>query len=252
MSGKIILLGTGTSQGIPVIGCTCHVCKSDNPRDKRFRTSAYLEVDGVKLLIDCGPDFRQQMLMNEISEIDAVLLTHEHRDHTAGLDDLRPIIFKQGKPMPVYCNARTLASVREQYSYAFAEKRYPGAPEFNLIEIDNLLFEIKGVQIEPVEVYHGEEPIMGFKVGRVAYLTDVKYISEKEKEKIKGLDILILSALRHEEHHSHQNYREAVLLGKESGAGHVVFVHMSHHMGKDLGVVGEGMEFGYDGMCIKI
>lgn len=249
---KLILLGTGTSQGIPVIGCTCDVCLSTDPKDKRFRTSAYIEYNGLKILIDCGPDFRQQMLNNHLSEVDVVLLTHEHRDHTAGLDDLRPIIFRQKKPMPVYCSKKTAASVREQFSYAFTEKKYPGAPEFELVETGSNPFQIGGVQIEPVEVYHGAEKIFGYRIGTMAYLTDVKYIEEGEKRKLQGLKVLVLSALRHEEHHSHQNLEEARALGKELGSDRVIFIHMSHHMGRGLGELGDGMGFGYDGMVVDI
>lgn len=195
---KLKFLGTGTSQGIPVIGSDHPVCKSNDPKDKRLRTSAILTTDaGNKILIDCGPDFRQQMLTNNETRLDAVLLTHEHNDHIIGLDDLRPLIFQNEKNMPIYCSTRVKEEITQRFPYAFSDNKYPGAPSFDITIIEKKL-SILDTEIEPIEVMHGKLPILGFKIKNLAYITDANFISNEEKQKLKNLDVLIINCLRKE------------------------------------------------------
>jgi len=228
---KITILGTGTSQGVPVIGCSCDVCTSANPKDSRLRTSVYIETPEVALLVDCGPDFRQQMLQNNIVRLDAVVLTHEHADHVMGMDDLRSFIFRNNCPMPIYAERRVLNIVKKQFWYAFLENPYPGAPQFNLINLvpGNLI--IKNLEIQVLRAMHGKLPILGIRVGNFAYLTDVNFIPKETLEKLKDLDVLVLDALHHREHHSHYNLDQAIEQARFIGAEKTYFTHMSHYMG---------------------
>lgn len=229
---KLKFLGTGTSQGIPVIGSDHPVCKSNDPKDKRLRTSAILTTDaGNKILIDCGPDFRQQMLTNNETRLDAVLLTHEHNDHIIGLDDLRPLIFQNEKNMPIYCSTRVKEEITQRFPYAFSDNKYPGAPSFDITIIEERL-SILDTEIEPIEVMHGKLPILGFKIKNLAYITDANFISNEEKQKLKNLDVLIINCLRKEKkHHSHYILPEVLDLVQELQPKQTYFTHISHNLG---------------------
>ena len=229
---KLKFLGSGTSQGIPVIACHCEVCNSLNPKDRRFRSSALITTAAAdKILIDCGPDFRLQMLENKEEQIDAVLLTHEHNDHVIGLDDLRPLIFKRKKNIDLYCQKRVGDEVRSRFPYAFSDVKYPGAPSFDLHEIDDT-FSIFGTEIIPVEVMHSKIKILGFKFKKLAYITDASFISDQEKEKLKDLDHLILNCIRREEvHPAHFILPQALELFEELKPKKLYLTHISHHLG---------------------
>ena len=229
---KLKFLGSGTSQGVPVIACHCEVCTSLNPKDKRFRSSALVTTDsGKKILIDCGPDFRMQMLDNREEQVDAVLLTHEHNDHVIGLDDLRPLIFKNRKNIDLYCQKRVGDEVRSRFPYAFSDVKYPGAPSFDLHEIDDY-FSIFGTEIIPVEVMHSKINILGFKFKKLAYITDASFISDQEKAKLQDLDYLILNCIRREGlHPAHFILPQALELFEELQPKKLYLTHISHHLG---------------------
>lgn len=253
---KITLLGTGTSQGIPIIGCECETCLSDNPKDKRLRTACLIEINDKRIVIDIGPDFRQQMLATGGKEVHAILISHEHNDHVAGLDDVRPFNFKYMKDMPVYALDRVAESLEKRFDYIFNEEPYFGNPQVKLIRIDgNTDIEIEGISVRPIHVMHGKLPILGYRIGNFAYLTDVKNIPEAEFEKLKNLDILILSALRKEAHLTHLTLDEAIILSKKIGAKQTYFTHLSHLMGKHeetACLLPKGISVGYDGLSIEI
>lgn len=231
-SFTVTFLGTGTSQGIPVIGSDHPVCKSTDSKDKRLRVSVLLRWDDNTFVIDCGPDFRQQMLRENVSKVDGILLTHEHSDHTAGLDDIRPFNFMQGN-MPFYSHKRVFDSLRDRFAYIFAtENKYPGAPSIEQIEIDkNTPFIIGGKKVIPIEAFHDKLPVLGFRVEEFTYLTDVKTISEEEIEKVKGTKILVINALREEPHYSHFNISEALDFVEKVKPEKTYFTHISHVMG---------------------
>ncbi len=229
---KITLLGTATSQGIPVIGCDCATCISDDPRDKRLRCAALVEGDNHTLVIDVGPDFRAQMLRADVKDLDAVLLTHEHNDHVIGLDDLRPFIFRRRTPMRIYAEQRVLDEIKERFKYAFEEHAYPGAPKFELLPIhpgDTL--EYGDMRITALRVHHGRLPILAFKINQLAYLTDTKTIPQTTLNQIQDIDVLILDALRREQHHSHNTLDEAIAQSKAVKADKTYLIHMSHILG---------------------
>lgn len=252
---KITFLGTGTSQGVPPIGCRSDVCLSENPRDKRLRASIHVEWNGLSLVVDCGPDFRYQMIRAGISHVDALLFTHEHRDHTAGLDDIRPFNYLQGAAMPVYLHPRVYQAFQGQFDYIFQPVPYPGIPQIDWHLIDNEPFEIKGHVIRSVEVLHYKLPVLGFVFDKFAYITDANFISEKEKEKLKGMDVLVLNALRREAHISHFTLDEAVALAKELGAKQTYFTHMSHQIGLHDDVCSElpeGIDLAHDGLVVEL
>lgn len=252
---KITFLGTGTSQGVPPIGCRSDVCLSENPRDKRLRASIHVEWNGLSLVVDCGPDFRYQMIRAGISHVDALLFTHEHRDHTAGLDDIRPFNYLQGAAMPVYLHPRVYQAFQGQFDYIFQPVPYPGIPQIDWHLIDNEPFEIGGRVIRPVEVLHYKLPVLGFVFDKFAYVTDANFISEKEKEKLKGMDVLVLNALRREAHISHFTLDEAVALAKELGAKQTYFTHMSHQIGLHDDVCSElpeGIDLAHDGLVLEL
>jgi len=230
---KIRLLGTGTSQGVPVIGCDCKVCQSANAKDKRLRTSAMLSWDNHKVVIDCGPDFRSQMLRAKVKEIDGILFTHEHADHTAGLDDIRPLYFRRKKPIPIYALPRVIDNLKKRYDYIFTkENRYPGAPEVAVHNIEpGQEIQIGGKKITALAVQHGPLPILGYKFGNAAYLTDVKYLPEETMIALQNLDVLIINALHHKEHKMHLNLKESLALIKELQPKKAVLIHISHYMG---------------------
>ncbi|MET6990466.1 MBL fold metallo-hydrolase [Sediminicola arcticus] len=229
---KITFLGTGTSQGIPVIGSSHPVCLSENPKDKRLRVSVMVSWDNFNYVIDCGPDFRQQMLTHKVSKIDGILFTHEHADHTAGIDDIRPFFFRQGD-IPVYAHQRVANSLQTRFDYIFAgENRYPGAPavEVNIVE-NNYPFKIGNTNAIPVEAYHNRLQVFGYRIFDFVYLTDVKTISNEEVEKIKGAKVLVINALREEPHHSHLNLEEALAFVDKVKPDRAYFTHISHMLG---------------------
>ena len=228
---KITFLGTGTSQGVPLIACKCEVCTSTNVKDKRLRSSIMVETSTTTIVIDTGPDFRQQMLREQVEQLDAVVFTHEHKDHIAGLDDVRAFNFINGKHIEVYATSRVQAAIKREFAYIFAEDKYPGIPLINLNEIDLAPFQIKDIKLIPIEVMHYKMPVLGFRIADFTYITDAKSISEKEKEKIKGSKVLVLNALRREEHISHFTFQEAIDLAKELDVEQAYFTHISHQLG---------------------
>lgn len=228
---KVTFLGTGTSQGIPVIGSTHPVCLSVDPRDNRLRSSVLVQIDTLNLVIDTGPDFRQQMLRTNIQRIDAILFTHEHRDHTAGFDDVRPFNFMQRGPMQVYATERVCEALRRDYSYIFEENPYPGAPSADLHIIENASFEVFGQKIIPIEVMHLQLPVLGFRLGDFTYITDAKTIAPSELDKARGSKVLVLNALRIMEHYSHFNLEEALEIVREVAPERAYFTHISHLLG---------------------
>ena len=253
---KLKFLGTGTSQGVPVIGCTCEVCLSQNPKDNRFRASAMVTTDEhKKILIDCGPDFRQQMLINKENHIDIALLTHEHNDHVIGLDDMRPLIFKSCKNMPLYCSERVGNEVKGRFPYAFADDRYPGAPAFDLHTIDNKPFKVLDIEITPVEVLHYKITVFGYKFKNLAYITDAGSISEIEKEKLQNLDVLILNCIRKfDPHPAHFVLPDVIKLFEELKPRKLFLTHISHHFGLhevEDKLLPSGMHLAYDGLEIE-
>ena len=229
---SITFLGTGTSQGIPVIGSTHPVCLSDDKRDKRLRVSVLVSWDDCNYIIDCSPDFRQQLLTNPIKRLDGILFTHEHADHVAGIDDIRPFFFRQGD-IPIYAHERVVNALKLRYDYIFAdEDRYPGAPAVKVNLVDkNESFELEGIEIVPIEAFHNRLPVLGYRIGDFAYLTDVKTIEDEEITKLRGLKCLVVNALRIEPHHSHLNLEEALELAQKVNADKTYLTHISHLMG---------------------
>ena len=216
-----------------MIGCHCSVCSSKDPRDKRLRTSAFVEYEGLKLLIDCGPDFRTQALAYGIEDLDAILLTHQHKDHTGGLDDVRALNYILKKPTTIYCEERVLGGLKKEYSYAFAEHPYPGSPKFDIHLINSSPFSVGGKTVIPIRALHYKLPILGFRFGGLCYLTDANHIAEEEFEKLKDLDIMVLSAVRRGKHISHFSLEEAVQTALRIGAKKTFITHISHQMAED-------------------
>ena len=251
----ITFLGTGTSQGVPVITCTCPVCTSLDYRDKRLRTSVHIAVEDHSLVIDTGPDFRQQMLRERIRKLDAILFTHEHKDHTAGLDDVRSFNFSQKKDMPIYGRKQVLEQIKREFAYAFAEIKYPGVPSITTNEITNNEFNVDGLRIKPIEVMHHKLPVFGFRIGDFSYITDTNYINEKELEKVKGSRVLVLNALQKSAHISHYTLDEAVEVAIKAGAEKTYLTHISHKLGLHAEVSTElpqNIHLAYDGLKLEI
>lgn len=253
---KLTFLGTGTSQGIPVIGCTHPVCLSKNPKDKRLRVSVMIEWEDYRYIVDCGPDFRYQMLREEITKIDGVLFTHEHADHTAGLDDIRPFFFMNGD-IPLYAHARVFKSLHQRFDYIFkTENKYPGAPDVLEVEITKeQSFKLGNTQVIPIEADHFLTKVLGFRIGDLTYLTDVKYICEEEKLKIANSKVLVINALRHKKHNSHLNLGEALELIEELKPERAYLTHISHLLGFHDEVqasLPENVYLAYDGLEISI
>ncbi len=250
---EITFLGTGTSQGVPVIACRCAVCTSDDFQNDRLRSSVMIEIDGKVLVIDSGPDFRMQMLREEVHQLDAILFTHEHKDHVAGLDDVRAFNFKHDREIDVYAEERVQKALRNEFSYIFSGINYPGLPRVVLHNIENQEMIVQGIKVLPIRVMHYKLPVYGFRIGDFTYITDAKTISEEEKQKIKGSKILVLNALRKEEHLSHFTLSEAIALAKEIGAEQTYFTHISHQLGLHDEVEAElpkGMHLAYDGLRV--
>lgn len=252
---QLEFLGTGTSQGVPVIGCECPVCTSDDTRDKRLRSSVLVSINDIKLVIDTGPDFRQQMLRSGNVDCDAVLFTHEHMDHVAGLDDIRAINFLQRKNMPLYGSAGVEEALHRIYHYAFAKNPYPGAPIIEFHKIDNEPFKVHGIDVIPIAVKHGRMPVFGFRFGDLTYITDAKFIESEEREKIRGSKVVVINALRLKEHHSHMNLEQALELIEDLKPERAYFTHISHLLGlheliqQDLP---EHIQLAYDGLKIEL
>ena len=228
---KITFLGTGTSQGVPVIACDCSICLSEDLNDKRLRTSVMLETDETTLVIDAGPDFRQQMLREHVSKLDAIILTHEHKDHIAGLDDVRAFNYKSQDAIDIFCEERVQKVIKKEYSYVFSEYQYPGIPKMRLNPIAEHGFSVGKIEIIPVRVFHYRLPVYGFRVGNFAYITDANYIPEESKEKLFGVKYLVVNALRKEKHISHFSLREAIDLIREISPKKAFITHISHQMG---------------------
>lgn len=252
----ITFLGTGTSQGIPVIGSDHPVCFSKDHKDKRLRVSVLISWKDFNYVIDCGPDFRQQMLTNSVSKLDGILFTHEHADHTAGIDDIRPFFFRQGD-IPIYAHERVVTSLNTRFDYIFAdENRYPGAPAVKVnTVIKDKPFDLEGVEVVPIEAYHNRLQVFGYKIGGFAYLTDVKSIEEDQIQKIIGSKILVVNALRKEPHHSHFSLEEALAFAERVGAEKTYFTHISHIMGFHEEVekqLPKNVFLAYDNLKLKI
>ena len=251
----VTFLGTGTSQGVPVIACSCEVCNSLDFRNKRLRVSVHVAVGGKSFVIDTGPDFRQQMLQERIEKLDAILFTHEHKDHTAGLDDVRAFNFRQKKNMPAYGRPSVLDQLKKEFAYAFAEVKYPGTPNIDLKTIDNKAFEVEGVEVLPIEVLHYKLPVYGYRIKDFTYITDANDISSAEKEKIKGSKVLVLNALRKTDHISHFTLQEALDLIEELKPEKAYLTHISHQMGLHKEVSKElpkNVYLAYDGLKVEI
>jgi len=252
---QITFLGTGTSGGVPMIGCDCGVCSSENEKDKRLRSSILVQSKKTTLVVDTTPDFRTQMLRENVKKLDAVLFTHPHKDHIAGLDDIRAYNFFQQKPMEVYANALTEEALRREYYYIFSEKKYPGIPSINLHTITNKPFTVGDIPASPVFVHHLKMPVLGFRFGNFTYITDANRIDEEEKEKIKGSEVLVVNALRKKEHISHFNLEEAIELVEELKTPTAYFTHISHQLGLHDEISKElpsNIHLAYDGLQINI
>lgn len=252
---KVTFLGTGTSQGIPVISCPCAVCHSPDWRDNRLRTSIMIESDTTCVVVDTGPDFRQQMLRENVKRVDAILFTHAHKDHLGGLDDVRAFNYFLQKPMDVFATREVQQVIRNEYSYAFdLDNDYPGIPKIKLHTIDLNPFIVRDISFTPVEVVHLKLPVLGFRFGDFTYITDANFISEEEKKKIRGTQYLVLNALRIEKHISHFSLDEAIALAEEIGAENTYFTHISHQLGRHEQVAAhlpKGIYLAHDGLKIE-
>ncbi len=252
---QITVLGSGTSQGVPVVGCKCRVCNSKDSHDKRLRTSVLVEASGTTIVIDAGPDFRQQMLRADVRKLDAVVITHNHKDHTGGLDDVRAYNWIQKKPMDIYGRASVLEAIKSEFPYAFAKDKYPGVPDIRLHEINNRPFCIGPMQLTPIDALHHKMPVFGFRIGDFSYLTDANQIAARELDKMKGSRVVIINALRKEKHLSHFTLDEAadILQYLQPEKGYIT--HISHQMGlsKEINaLLPENTSLACDGLSISI
>lgn len=252
---KLLFLGTGTSQGVPVIACHCNVCSSTDARDSRLRTSALLTTDsGKRILFDIGPDFRQQMLHNHVDGLDAILVTHAHRDHVGGVDDIRSFNYVQHKKMEMYMNAPAEQALMRDYHYIFEPHIYPGLPEANLHVVD-APFEAAGETVVPIHAMHKDLPVLGFRIGAMAYITDANHIEPEELHKLKGVNLLVINALRKEKHFSHYCLPEALEVVKEVAPQQAYLTHISHEMGLHAEVERElptGVHLAYDNLEVEV
>jgi phosphoribosyl 1,2-cyclic phosphate phosphodiesterase len=252
---KITFLGTGTSTGVPMVACSCEVCTSLNPKDKRLRSSILVESDTTSFVVDTTPDFRYQMLRLNVKKLDAVLFTHPHKDHIAGLDDVKAFNFFSGKPMEIFANEITEKALRREFMYVFDEHKYPGIPEINLNQISLEPFAIGDIPVIPILVWHLKMPVLGFRFGKFTYITDANRIDESEKEKIKGSEAMVLNALRHKEHISHFSLSQAVSLVKELQIPQGYFTHISHQLGLHDEVckgLPDAIQLSYDGLQLQM
>lgn len=255
MTLRVTFLGTGTSTGVPMIACPCAVCHSADPRDKRLRSSILLQTEETTIVIDTTPDFRYQMLRIGLTSLNAVVFTHPHKDHIAGLDDVRAFNFFMREPMHVYANAMTEETLKREFGYAFADKRYPGVPEIILHTIDDRPFTVRELTFTPILVWHYKMPVYGFRIGDFTYITDANRIEDAEREKIRGSKVLVLNALRRESHISHFTLLEAIALADELGVEQAYFTHISHQLGLHEEVSRElppGRALAYDGLRITV
>ncbi|MEI7596823.1 MAG: MBL fold metallo-hydrolase [Bacteroidota bacterium] len=251
---RITFLGTGTSTGVPVIACDCTVCQSSNPKDNRTRTSIMIQTKGKTIVIDCGPDFRAQMLRENVIDLDAILFTHEHRDHIAGIDDVRSFNYVLNKSIDLYAQDRVFDSIKTEFPYIFNCTRYFGAPQVNLQKITDEPFNLMGIDVIPINAMHDEMPILGYRIGDFTYITDASAISDKELEKVKGSKILVLNALRNSRHCSHFSLGEAIEVVNKIKPERAYFTHMSHFIGLHDVVASklpENMELAWDGLIVN-
>jgi phosphoribosyl 1,2-cyclic phosphate phosphodiesterase len=250
----ITFLGSGTSSGVPMIGCDCDVCTSPDKKDKRLRSSILVRSDKTTLVVDTGPDFRYQMLREKVKHLDAVIFTHPHKDHLAGLDDIRAFNFYTKKHMDIYADSLTEEALRRDFHYAFSDTRYPGIPELNLNTITLDPFMVGDIPVTPILVWHHKMPVMGFRFGKFTYITDANRIEDHEKEKIHGSETIVLNALRKQKHISHFNLQEAIDLVHELKVPQGYFTHLSHQMGRHNDIeaeLPEGIHLAYDGLVLK-
>ena len=252
---KITFLGTGTSQGVPVIACDCRVCTSADERDKRLRVSVMIETQGKVIVIDSGPDFRYQMLRAGVKHLDAIVFTHEHKDHVAGMDDIRAFNYKQQTEIDIYAHTRVQGALKREFSYIFSDYTYPGIPKVILNDIDDKPFLVHGIEFIPIKVMHYKLPVLGFRAGDFTYITDAKTIADEEKKKIKGSKIMVINALQREKHISHFTMEEALAFADEMNAEQTYFTHISHRLGRHQDVTEElplNVNLGYDGLVLKL
>jgi len=251
MELKVTILGTGTSQGVPVIACECEVCKSVDFKDKRLRTSVLIESSSSTFVIDAGPDFRQQMLRANVRSLDAILVTHEHKDHIGGMDDVRAFNYISKEAISIYAEKRVQKAIKQEYSYVFDERQYPGIPKFRLLELSDYSIKVGSINILPVRVFHADLPIFGFRIGDFAYITDANYISSENMEKLIGVKYFIINALRKESHISHYSLRQAIDVSRQISPRTTYITHIGHQMGLHEEVSKElpaDVILGYDGL----
>lgn len=251
----VTFLGTGTSQGVPIICCECAVCKSNDPKDNRLRSSILIESETTKVIIDAGPDFRQQLLRKNLKSLDAVVFTHEHKDHIAGLDEVKAFNYFNNMKMPIYATERVQTALKREFAYIFSEEKYPGIPEIDLHTITDEPICINDIKLLPIDVIHYKMPVKGYRIRNFTYITDANYISETEKEKIRGSEIIVINALRKEPHLSHFTFSEAINLMKELKPKKAYFTHISHQLGlhQDVSLeLPDFIELAYDGLHIEI
>ncbi len=252
---KITFLGTGTSQGVPMIACDCEVCKSTDSRDKRLRSSILVETDEVSLVIDTGPDFRYQMLRAEVKKLDAVIYTHEHKDHVAGLDDIRGFNFWMKRPMEIFATERVQSALKREFHYAFSDEKYPGVPKLNLNTIVNKSFEVLGLTLIPIALTHYKMPVFGYRIGNFAYITDANIIAPEELKKLEGVEVMVINALRKTSHVSHFSLPEALEIIKTINPKKAYLTHFSHQMGRYEDLIKELPENvlpAHDGLILEI
>lgn len=255
MGFKVTFLGTGTSQGVPVIACDCEVCNSTDPKDKRLRSSVLLSFEDKNIIIDTGPDFRQQMLANNVQHLEAVLYTHVHKDHIAGMDDIRPFNFKSGKPMELFLTDEVLENLKREFYYVFSDFDYPGIPQVNINLISQEKFDVLGEKIIPIDTLHYKLPVKAFRIRNFTYITDANYISEDEFKKIEGSEVVVINALRKKKHISHFNLKEALEMIERINPEKAYLTHISHLMGKHEDVSGElpdNVFIAYDNLQITL
>ncbi len=252
---KITFLGTGTSQGVPVIACQCDVCTSSDHHDKRLRTSVMIQTSEKIFVIDTGPDFRQQMIREKVEKLDAILFTHEHKDHFSGLDDVRVFNHLQKKPMDVYADKRVSEAIKREYAYVFARDKYPGIPKLTIHTIDTTPFFIENIKIVPIRVMHFQLPILGFRINDFVYITDAKKIPDQEMEKLRNAKVLVINALRHKEHISHLSLRQSLEIIKQVKPRKAFLTHISHRLGRHAVVENQlppNVQLAYDGLVLDI